>query len=183
MPETIILDNIMTQSKRFKNKIIAKVITRYPKLAERFISAYKPWESGEETPWTKVSKPLAECKVAMVTTSGIHHDNQTPFDMQDSDGDPTYREIDGSTIMQGYTITHDYYDHTDAEKDLNIIFPLERLNELQQENVIGEIARRHYSFMGHIDGKHIATLVGKPTQHVIKKLKQEAVDVVLLTPA
>ena len=173
----------MSSFSRLKNQLIAKVITRFPNLAERFISAYKPWESGEETPWTKVTKPLADCKVALVTTSGVHHDNQTPFDMQDSDGDPTFREIDGSSIVQGYKITHDYYDHSDAEKDLNIIFPLERLNEMQQEGTIGEIAQKHYSFMGHIDGKHIATLVGTSAQQVVERLKQEAVDVVLLTPA
>jgi D-proline reductase (dithiol) PrdB len=176
-------DFSMSSLSRFKNQVIAKVITRFPNLAERFISAYKPWESGEETPWTEVTKPLAQCKVALVTTSGVHHDNQTPFDMLDSDGDPTYREIDSSTIMQSYTITHDYYDHSDAEKDLNIIFPLERLNELQQEGVIGEIAQKHYSFMGHIDGKHIATLVGESAKQIVEKLRQDAVDVVLLTPA
>ncbi len=82
-----------------------------------------------------------------------------------------------------YKITHDYYDHSDAEKDLNIIFPLERLQELQEEGVIGQLANTHYSFMGHIDGRHIATLIGQSALAVVKKLKQDQVDVVLLTPA
>ena len=173
----------MSALSRFKNQLIARIITRYPSLAERFISAYKPWESGEDTPWVAATKPLSKCKVALVTTSGVHHSNQTPFDMQDSNGDPSFREIDGATIMQGYTITHDYYDHSDAEKDLNIIFPLERLNELHGEGVIGEISQKHYSFMGHIDGRHITTLVGKSARQVVEKLRQDAVDIVLLTPA
>jgi D-proline reductase (dithiol) PrdB len=103
--------------------------------------------------------------------------------MQDSDGDPTFRTIDGATIASDYKITHDYYDHTDAEKDLNIIFPLDRLRELQQEGVIGQLADTHYSFMGHIDGRHIATLIGQAAKQVMEKLKQDQVDVVLLTPA
>ena len=168
---------------RFKNQLIAKLITRFPSLAQRFITAYQPWESGEPTPWTPVTRPLSECRVALVTTSGVHHKNQQPFDMADSEGDPSFREIEGATIGDDYLITHDYYDHSDAEKDLNIIFPLDRLRELQDEGIIGDMASRHYSLMGHIDGRHIATLVGMSAREIIDKLRQQAVDVVLLTPA
>ena len=173
----------MSLSSRFKNQLIAKVITRFPSLAQRFITAYEPWASGEATPWAPVTKPLSACKVALVTTSGLHHGNQEPFDMQDSDGDPSFRTIDGMTIVNDFRITHDYYDHSDAEKDLNIIFPLERLNELQREGVIGELAKKHYSFMGHIDGRHITALISHFAKQVVEKLRQDAVDVVLLTPA
>ena len=173
----------MSTINRFKNRLIAKVITRYPSLAQRFITAYEPWESGEAVPWAPPQKPLAECKLALVTTSGVHHSEQEPFDMQDSEGDPSFRTIDAATISGGYKITHDYYDHSDAEKDLNIIFPLQRLQELQQEGVIAQLADTHYSFMGHIDGRHIATLIGQAAQEVVKRLKQDQVDVVLLTPA
>ena len=170
-------------SSRIKNQLIARVITRFPSLAQRFITAYEPWESGEPTPWTPVTKPLSKCSVALVTTSGIHHKGQQPFDMQDSEGDPSFREIDGATIGNDYLITHDYYDHSDAEKDLNIILPIDRLLEMHAEGIIGELATRHYSFMGHIDGHHIATLIGKSAKQVVEKLLEDEVDVVLLTPA
>jgi len=170
-------------SNRIKNQLIAKLITRFPSLAQRFITAYEPWESGEPTPWTFVTKPLSECRVALVTTSGIHHKDQQPFDMQDSEGDPSFREIAGATIGRDYQITHDYYDHSDAEKDLNIIFPIDRLRDLQTEGVIGDLAERHYSLMGHIDGHHIATLINRSARQIVEKLRQDAVDVVLLTPA
>lgn len=173
----------MSISSRIKNRLIAKVITRFPRLAEGFITAYKPWESGEAIPWTPPGKPLSACKLALVTTSGVHHPDQEPFDMQDSAGDPSFRAIDGATIGADYRITHDYYDHGDAEKDLNIVLPLDRLRELQQEGVIGRLADTHYSFMGHIDGRHIATLIGRTARQVAEKLRQSGVDVVLLTPA
>ena len=173
----------MSMLNRIKNRLIAKVITRYPSAAQRFITAYEPWESGEAIPWSPPLKPLSECKLALVTTSGVHHTTQEPFDMQDNEGDPTFRPIDGASIGSSYKITHDYYDHSDAEKDLNIIFPIKRLQELQAEGVIGQLAETHYSFMGHIDGRHIATLVKKTAQQVVQGLRQEQVDVVLLTPA
>ncbi len=168
---------------RIKNRLIAKVITRYPGLAQRFITAYQPWESGEAIPWTPIKKPLNECNLAVVTTSGIHHSGQDPFDMQDSEGDPSFRAINAATINGDYRITHDYYDHSDAEKDMNIILPLDRLRELQQEGVIDRLATTHYSFMGHIDGRHIATLIGRTARQVAESLRQDDIDVVLLTPA
>lgn len=173
----------MSLTNRIKNRLIAKVITRYPSLAQRFITAYEPWESGEAIPWTPAKKPLNECKLAVVTTAGVHHNGQDPFDMQDSEGDPSFRVINAATISADYRITHDYYDHSDAEKDLNIVLPLDRLRELQQEGIIGKLADTHYSFMGHIDGRHIATLIGRTAKQVVENLKQDNVDVVLLTPA
>ncbi|MBE0577253.1 MAG: hypothetical protein IH613_15310 [Desulfuromonadales bacterium] len=173
----------MSLINRIKNRLIAKVITRYPSLAQRFITAYEPRESGEVIPWTPAKKPLNECKLAVVTTSGVHHNGQDPFDMQDSEGDPSFRAINAATINDDYRITHDYYDHSDAEKDLNIVLPLDRLRELQQEGFIGKLADTHYSFMGHIDGRHIATLIGRTAKQVVENLKQDNVDVVLLTPA
>jgi D-proline reductase (dithiol) PrdB len=173
----------MSITSRLKNRLIAKLITHYPSLAKGFIKAYVPWESQEVIPWEPPTKPLKECKLSVVTTSGVHHRNQRPFDMQDRDGDPSFRTIDGSTIGEDFRITHDYYDHSDAEKDLNIILPLERLHELQQEGVIGRLAGTHYSFMGHIDGRHITTLIGYTAKQAAEKLRLDHVDVVLLTPA
>ncbi|MCG6911678.1 MAG: hypothetical protein LJE94_16370 [Deltaproteobacteria bacterium] len=68
--------------------------------------------------------------------------------------DPTFRIIDSKTIEENFLITHDYYDHRDADKDLNIVFPVTRVREMAAAKVIGSIAEHHYSFMGHITGPH-----------------------------
>jgi D-proline reductase (dithiol) PrdB len=173
----------MKAFQRFKNKTIARFLTRFPGLAKRFVDAYQPWESDGDIPLVQPGRALNRSKLALVTTSGIHHQNQSPFDMQDRDGDPSYRELNGETLFDQFEITHDYYDHTDAGKDPNIIFPLDRLSELVSEGVIGSLAKTHYSFMGHIDGRHIATLVEKSAREVAEKLKADDVELVLLTPA
>jgi D-proline reductase (dithiol) PrdB len=166
---------------RFKNRAVAKIITRFPALAKRLVDAYTPWES-EDIPWTPVTRPLTASQVSLITTAGVHHKAQTPFDMQDPNGDPTFREIDSGTPLSDLMITHDYYDHADADKDLNIVFPLDRLNELQQEKRIGRVADLHYSFMGHIDGPHIATLIARSAPEVARRLKDGGTDIALLTP-
>ena len=166
---------------RLKNRAIAKVITAFPSLSKRLVDSFHPWES-EEIPWAPVSKPLEESSVAVVTTSGVHHRDQLPFDMKDPDGDPSSRAIEASRPPSTLMITHDYYDHKDADRDMNIVFPLDRLREMEAEGLIGRLQERHYSFMGHIDGRHVATLVEKTGPDVARRLKEEGADVVLLTP-
>ena len=173
----------MTVSSRAKNRFLALLATRFPAVARRFIRGYQPQQTTGEIPWASPRRPLREAKLALVTTSGIHHRAQHPFDMNDSNGDPSYRVLDGEELFHDFQITHDYYDHSDARKDPNIIFPLDRLRELVEEGILGSLARFHYAFMGHIDGPHIITLVEKTAREVAQELKQERVDLVLLTPA
>jgi D-proline reductase (dithiol) PrdB len=166
---------------RFKNQMIAKIITRFPSLAKRFTAAYEPWKSTD-IPWTPVTKGLAASTVAVVTTAGVHHRDQDPFDMKDHDGDPSFRVIDFRKPLSSLMITHDYYDHTDADKDINVVFPLVRLKEFEEEGRIGRVADLHYGFMGHIINRHIPTLIMKTASEVAARLKKAHVDVVLLTP-
>ena len=166
---------------RIKNRFIAKIITRFPSLSKRFTDAYVPRKSFD-VPWTPVTKPLSDCTVALVTTAGVHQIDQTPFDMNDHDGDPSYRSIDLTKPDMHLMITHDYYDHADADKDINIVFPIDRLKEFAQEGIIKRVADIHYGFMGHITGRHISTLLNSIAPEVARKLKQAKVDAVLLTP-
>ena len=166
---------------RLKNRAISKLSTRFPLVAKIFMDAFTPLET-KDIPWSPIRKPLAECKVAMVTTAGVHHRDQLPFDMNDRDGDPTFRILDISRPAEGLTITHDYYDHSDADKDINIVFPVHRLKEFKEEGYIGDLATSHYGFMGHIVGRHVETLVNKTAPDVAKRLLKDNVDIVLLTP-
>jgi D-proline reductase (dithiol) PrdB len=166
---------------RLKNQLIAKVIARSPLLAKQFTAAYEPWQS-EDTPWTPVTKALDQSTIALVTTAGVHHKDQEPFNMADRDGDPSYRVIDAKRPTSDLIITHDYYDHGDADKDVNVIFPVERLKEFEAEGFIGYAADIHYGFMGHITGEHLITLINQSAKSVAQALKNNDVDLVLLTP-
>ena len=166
---------------RLKNRAIGKVITAFPSLGKRLVDSYHPWES-EDVPWTPAEKPLAEALVAVVTTAGVHHRDQKPFDMRDPYGDPSFRVIDASRPPATLMITHDYYDHSDADRDINIVFPLDRIREMASEGKVGGLSERHYSFMGHIDGPYISTLVEETGPRVAEAILEDGVDVVLLTP-
>lgn len=167
---------------RFKNRLTAKVLTRFRWLFDRAINKTQPYLDSGAIPWVPMTKRLSECRVAIVTTAGVHLKGEPPFDMVDKDGDPSFRAIPLSAPDDALMITHDYYDHADAEKDINIVFPIDRLKEMAKSGLIGEVAPVNYSFMGHIDGRHIETLVSKTGPQVAGLLKSARVDAVLLTP-
>ena len=168
--------------KTWKDRTLAKLLTRYPFLLEGWAKSSK-FVTNLETPWATLSKEPKECKIGLVTTAGIHLRSQFPFDMEDKDGDSTWRGIPSHVNLEDLTITHNYYDHRDADRDINVVFPVERLREFDAEGVIGRIAPRHFSFMGHIAGRHLETLIKKTAPEVAGLLKADEVDAVFLTPA
>ncbi len=137
----------------------------------------------DSIPFVKLNKPLSSARGVLITTGGIHLADQPPFDMETSDGDPTYREIPGSTAPEQITITHKYYDHRDADADLNVIFPLAHFRDLVSRGVIGSLAPRHFGFMGHIEGDLVTTLTQRTAPEVAAKLRADGVDFAFLTPA
>ena len=117
-----------------------------------------------------------------MTTGGVHLRTQLPFDMHDSRGDPGFRTIPSTTQAEQLMITHDYYDHRDAERDMNILFPLALGRELCERGIIGGLGSS-YGFMGHIEPPHVTTLLRRTAPEVAQRLRQEQVDAVVLTPA
>lgn len=139
--------------------------------------------SNTDVPWAPMSKPLAACRVCLITTGGLHLKNDRAFDMDDPEGDPTFRVIPESASQADLTITHNYYNHTDADRDFNILLPLERVKEIVRAGHLGGETPSHYSFMGHIDGPHVAMLERKVLPALITRIKTERPDFIFLTPA
>lgn len=168
--------------RRNLDNFLAKIFTRVP-LVGRVWGKLARIELESNVPWTPIQKPLRECQVCLITTGGIHLRTDMPFNMEDPEGDPSYRLIPGDARAEDLTITHNYYDHRDADRDFNIILPLDRLRELRQRGVVAGLTRSHYSFMGHIDGAHVRTLKELVLPQLLAALAVEKPDFVLLTPA
>jgi len=137
---------------------------------------------SQDIPWTPFSGPLNESRVALITTGGVHLKSDHPFDMKDPSGDPGFRQIPGDVAPNDLTITHNYYDHGDADKDVNIVFPVELIRELAELGEIGSVNHRHFSFMGHVLPPHIDTLMHRTAQEVAQALKNDKVNLAILTP-
>ncbi|MEZ4680698.1 MAG: glycine/sarcosine/betaine reductase selenoprotein B family protein [Caldilineaceae bacterium] len=123
-------------------------------------------------PFAKFNKSLTASKVALLTTGGIHLPDQPPFDMTNPDGDATYRAIPGNVALEQITITHKYYDHRDADRDLNVIFPLAHFRDLVAKGILGSLATTHFGFMGHIDAEQVAILNEQTAPQVAAQLRR-----------
>ena len=126
-------------------------------------------------PWV-VGLPLAQRRVAIVSSAGLVVRGEDPFRGRD----PDYRAIPASTTPEDLLCSHISinFDRTGFQEDWNVVFPLDRLRELAAEGVIGSVAETHYSFMGATDPvqmePHARELAGR--------LKRDQVDAVILSP-
>jgi len=164
------------------DRLVGRAFSRFPFL----LRMWARWAAVHEfasSPWTPVEGTTGDMRVALITTAGVHLKIQKPFDMADRRGDPTFREIPWNVRAANLMITHNYYDHRDADRDVNLVLPVERVIELARQGEIKSVARRHYSFMGHILGEHVRTLVNETAPEVRRRLEEDGVNAVILTPA
>ncbi len=132
--------------------------------------------SSGEIPWTPLRRPIAEATVAIVTTSGVHLRQDKPFILS---GDASFRVIPRAAQAADLAISHQAYDRTDAVRDINLVFPLERLRDLEAEGVIGRVADEHFGF--GLNGSAAELLA--PGRAVGRRLAEAHVDLALLVPA
>ena len=137
-------------------------------------------------PWTPLSKPLNEATVALVTSAGISLKSDLPFDMEREKseptwGDPSYRTIPKETRSSDINVNHLHINTEHILADMNVMLPLDRMEELSNQGVIGSLAPTAYSFYGFQWQRKdfLATAIAP----MIDQMKSEGVDAVLLTPA
>ena len=130
----------------------------------------------EPAPWIS-PKPLRECKIAIVSTAGLHRRDDAPFAL----GAVDYRLLPGDVDFADVVISHvsTNFDRSAFQQDPNIWFPLDRLREMHADGEIGGISSWHYSFMG-AQPNHAAL---QPTgEEVGRLLAADEVDVALMVP-
>lgn len=146
---------------------------------EEIVKKY-PFIVPDDIPWTPYTGKPASQTFALATSGGLYlKDKQPPYDTGSIHGDPSFREIPKTVTQEEIEIAHPHYDHRLAEQDINIIFPLQRLIELEKEQVIGKVADTNYSF-GYVND--VVTLVKKTIPEFISRIKAQAVDVLFLVP-
>jgi D-proline reductase (dithiol) PrdB len=137
-----------------------------------------PAQVNDGAPFTPLAKPLAACRLAIVTTAGLHRRGDRPF----GPADQSYRVIPSSTptteIIQSHTSLG--FDRVAIMRDVNVSFPVDRLRELVARGELGGLAPSSYSFMGaQRDAGRIERETGP---EVGRRLRDEGVDAALVTP-
>ena len=129
----------------------------------------------ETTPFVS-GPPLAARRVAVVTSAGLVRRGERPF----VSGDVDYRVLPADTSASQILMSHASvnFDRTAFQRDIIVVFPLDRLRAMAAAGAIGSLAATHYSFMGATDPRGMEA----NARAVAGRLKSDRVDAVLLTP-
>ncbi len=131
-------------------------------------------------PWAPLRKDLSQSRLALVTTAGLHLRGDSPFNAKE--GDSSYRVIPSTATGSDFIQSHFSigFDRTGIYRDINVTFPIDRARELLERGVIGSVAPQYYSFMGAL--RNPEKVLEETGPEVDQRLKDEGVDLVLLTP-
>ena len=132
-------------------------------------------------PLAKLTKPLNESRLAFVSTSGVQPRGTMPFDTVHPVGDYTFRRVPSDSKPSDLEIHQLKYPTIGAKRDLNVIFPIERLQELVVEGLIGGLTENFYSFIGYnMDAERLERTLA---DDIATAVEAEKPDIVLLAPA
>ena len=143
----------------------------------RSYGAQQPVPTFDDPAFSKLDKPLSEARVAIVTSAALHRPDQDRFGAIDTG----FRALDRAdrNIVMGHWSPN--FDHTGFQIDLNVVYPIDRLEELAAEGVIGDVARRHFAFAGN-QPETVSEVRLDTGPACAKEMLADAVDVVVLTP-
>lgn len=131
------------------------------------------------TPITPLTKSLDKCKLALITTGGLHLKTDIPFDHTTRGGDCSYRKLPGDIMQENIAISHKWYNHKFINADLNCVFPIDRMREYVKKGTIKSLSEEHFSFMGHI---YDTDPLIKNAKKVGKRLREIGVHIAFITP-
>jgi D-proline reductase (dithiol) PrdB len=137
-------------------------------------------------------KTLSESRVSLISLAGVYRKGQKPFNtssgiipanlraMRFKDrGDCSFREVSLDADSTDLSIAHAHYDHSEADEDINCVFPWMRLVELEVEGFIGRCTDIHFSMMGYVP--EVNLIVATAAKEIIPRLKKQQVDVVVVS--
>jgi len=160
---------------------------------ERAYAGTGQW-SYDDGPFTPLGKPLAEARVALLTSTGhfLEGHDPEPFGVKNMSQDeatarindflksePTLSEIPVDTQPEALCVRHGGYDIRGGQVDRNVNFPIDRLRELADAGVFGELTANAYSFVGACAQTRLLRRTGPKW---VQRLQQAQIDAALLVP-
>ena len=139
------------------------------------------WTVNESAPLHQLNKSLKASTVSLLTSGGVSQCAMPAFN-PDARNDHRLDAIDQSAAADDFQIHDSYYDHSDAEQDINCIFPIERLRELAANGEVGKVSERLWSgFMGRIYNRSKVMQESAPA--FAEALREDNVDVLIAAPS
>ncbi len=143
----------------------------------REFGATTPVPEFDDPAFTPLGKPLTDARVAIVTSAALHRQDGERF----TPGDTSYRAIERQArdLVLGHWSPN--FDRTGFQLDFNVVYPIDRLEELAEAGVIGSVASHHYSFAGN-QPDTVSELRLDTGPACAADMLADGVDVAILTP-
>jgi hypothetical protein len=126
-------------------------------------------------PFTPFRGKLEDLSVCLVSTAAVRGKDDRPFD---TEGDTSWRVIPAEAEARDLRYDDTHYDHACVDRDLNCVFPIDRLRELAAERRIAGLTARHFS-LGF--SQALRDLREKTIPALVREVDRTRPDVVLLT--
>ena len=145
---------------------------------QRRSSLAHPCLLNDTAPFTLPQKALSDSRLALVTTAGIHLRGDPPF----TGGDQSFRVIPADTRPSDIVQSHASigFDRTAFQRDINVVFPVDRAREFVARGEIGSLSQNYFSFMG-AQRPPYDRLLQETGPEVARRLVEDGVEVVFLT--
>ena len=139
------------------------------------------WTVNASAPLHRLDKPLQACTVSLLTSGGVSQCAMPAFN-PDARNDHRLDAIDRQVEATDFQIHDSYYNHSDADRDINCIFPIERLRELAAAGEVGKVSDRLWSgFMGRIYNR--SKVLEESAPAFAAALREDNVDLLIAAPS
>jgi D-proline reductase (dithiol) PrdB len=134
-----------------------------------------PCPSFEATPFVS-GPPLRDRRVAIVSSAALIPRGDQPFAV----GSAEVRFLPSTVPANDLLISHVSinFDRAGFQRDVNVVFPVDRLRELAADGVIAGVADTHYTVMGSTDPVGMA----HSADRMAEQMRREGVESVVLAP-
>ncbi len=151
----------------------------WPTINERYPGALIT--KSDTVPLAPLRRPLSASRLTFISTSGVQPKGSLPFDVVHPIGDFSFRRVPSTATPDELEIHQLKYPTFGARRDLNVIFPITRLQELAAEGVIGALTPHFFTFIGYnMDPERFERTLA---EEIADAVVAEGADIALAAPA
>lgn len=126
-------------------------------------------------PWVR-PPPLEQARIAILTSAALHTRDDPPFSAGSAEVRLLADALDPAALVMSHVSIN--FDRTGFQRDLNVVYPIDRLRELAARGALGGVAPNHFSLMGSTDPRAMA----EAADQVAGQARRDRTDAVLLVP-
>jgi D-proline reductase (dithiol) PrdB len=141
----------------------------------RDVAVNLPCPTFETTPLV-YGPPLAQRRVAILSSAALIRRGDKPFPFGSGECRFVAADIPAGDLLISHVSIN--FDRTGWQRDINVVFSIDRLRDLAAAGEIGGVADTHYTVMGSTD----PAAMGDAVEQIVGQLRQERIDSVLLSP-